>query len=71
MASVSHIQSASWRELCHDFHFLFQELNVKLTKLGKQLQANQIMLHEIKATLLQNGLEKSNASRLTDGNSAA
>ncbi|KAL0035205.1 hypothetical protein WJX79_005983 [Trebouxia sp. C0005] len=34
------------------------ELNVKLTKLGKQLQANQIMLHEIKATLQQNGLAK-------------
>ena len=44
---------------------------MKLTKLGKQLQANQIMLHEIKATLQQNGLATSNASRLTDGNSAA
>ncbi len=45
-------------------HFLFQELNVKLTKLGKQLQANQIMLHEIKATLQQNGLAKSHTSQV-------
>jgi len=56
-------------------------LSVKLTKLGKQLQANQIMLHEIKTILQQNKLAKSNASQVechhedgvnaTDGNTAA
>ncbi len=45
------------------YHFLFQELNVKLTKLGKQLQANEIVLHEIKATLQQNGLAKLHTSQ--------
>jgi len=40
---------------------LLQELSVKLTKLSKQLQANQISLDEIRTLLRQNGLAGSNA----------
>ena len=57
------------------FYLLLQELNVKLTKLGKQLQANQNSLDEIKTTLRQTGFAGSNAvqfrRRHGDGISAA
>ena len=57
------------------FYLLLQELNVKLTKLGKQLQANQNSLDEIKTTLRQTGFAGSNADQFRrrhgDGISAA
>ena len=37
---------------------LMQELSVKLTKLGRQLQANQASLQEIKAALQEHGIMK-------------
>ena len=37
--------------LCADRSNALQELNVKLTKLGRQVEANQVALQEIKAAL--------------------